>query len=384
MSRKRNAQGAGSLRQRKNGRWEARYTIGRDPTTGKQIQRSIYANTQKEALIRLRQIQHDIENGSYVKPSKMALGEWMDTWLSEYKRDVKQTTEVSYGGHIKNHINPHLGRIPLQKLRPHHIQTFYNDLHRGGKSAKTIKNIHGTFHNAMDQAVKLGYIKLNPCVACSLPRVTKKEMHIIPDDRVGEFLNKIKGHPFEKIYYVDLFTGMRHGEILGLTWDCVDFKTGTILISKQLARERKANGKYFLDTTKHDKIRKIKPAKLVMDKLRERKMEQAADQLQAGAGWNNHWNLVFTDEMGDHFSHNRVRTNYKLIVKAMGMPDLRFHDMRHTYAVISLMSGDDIKTLQGNLGHHTAAFTLDVYGHVTDRMKEDSSKRMDQFIQSVE
>jgi integrase len=383
MSRKRNAQGAGSIRRRKDGRWEARYTVGRNPETGKQIQKSIYANSQKEVLKQLHQIQADILSGNYLEPSKMTLGIWMDIWLSEYKRDVKQTTKVSYSGNIKNHIKPELGSIPLQKLQAHHIQSFYNYLQHTGKSPQTIKNIHCALHGALERAVKLGYIRSNSSKVCTLPRTVKKEMQVIPNERMGEFLDRIKGDCFETLYHVVLFTGMRHGEIHGLTWDCVDFESGTILISKQLARERKPNGKYFLDTTKHDKVRKIKPAKLVMAKLQQRKTEQNADKLRAGAAWNNYWNLVFTDQTGGYLPQNRVRAHFKRIVKAMGMPDLRFHDMRHTYAMLSLMSGDDIKTLQENMGHHTAAFTLDVYGHVTDRMKEASAKRMDQFIKNM-
>jgi integrase len=163
----------------------------------------------------------------------------------------------------------------------------------------------------------------------------------------------------------------------------VDFKAGTILIRKQLAREKKHQGAYYLDTTKHDKTRKIKPAEAVMQKLLERKSQQAAAQLLAGAAWENQWNLVFTNEIGGHFTHSCVRKAYKRIVKQLGNPDFRFHDMRHSYAVLAIMNGDDIKTVQENLGHHTAAFTLDTYGHVTDAMKEASAARMDNYLKSI-
>lgn len=121
-----------------------------------------------------------------------------------------------------------------------------------------------------------------------------------------------------------------------------------------------------------------------MGKLRERKAKQAADQLKAGPAWDNPWNLVFTNELGRYISHKMVRQPYKRIVAAMGRPDLRFHNLRHSYAVLSLMNGDDVKTLQENLGHHTAEFTLDTYGHVTDQMKEDSANRMDAFIKNIQ
>lgn len=162
----------------------------------------------------------------------------------------------------------------------------------------------------------------------------------------------------------------------------MDFKAGTILIDKQLVKS-KLDGRYYLDTTKHDKIRKIKPAPIVMVKLKERKAKQAADQLRVGAAWGNEWGLVFTNEIGGHLVHHTVRTNYKRIVAVLGVPDLTFHGLRHSYAVISLMSGDDVKTVQSNLGHHTAAFTLNTYGHTTEKMKEESANRMEQYIKNI-
>lgn len=376
---KRNAQGAGTIRQRKDGTWEARYSLGRDPGTGKQKQKSIYTKTQREALKKLQQVQNDLENGSYVEPSRITVGSWMDIWLAEYNANIKPYTRASYTGHIKNQIKPGLGSISLQKLQPHHVQTFYNGL-QTTLSAKSIKNVHGVLHKGLEQAVRLGYIKQNPSRLCTLPRIVRKEIKVLSDDTVIQFLNNIQDKWYETIFFVDLFTGMRQGEILGLAWDCVDLDAGTILINKQLVQEKKAGGKFSLDTTKHDRIRKLKPAKLVISKLKERKAKQAADQLRAGSAWSNPWNLVFTDELGAFIPHYRARDAFKRVVTAMGIPDLTFHSMRHSYAVICLLNGDDVKTVQSSLGHHTAAFTLDIYGHVTEKMQNDSANRMDSYI----
>jgi integrase len=380
---KRNAAGTGTIRQRPDGRWECRVTVGRDPGTGKQMRKSFYAASQKELVALMKDVQADLQNGAFVEPSKMTVGQWVDIWAAEYLGNVSQGTKAGYEGTIKKHITPNLGAVNLQKLHAHDIQKFYNELERGGKSAKTVRNIHGVFHSALDQAMKLGYIKQNPSSLCTLPRPVKKEMKVMTDDTLGEFLDAIKGERYETVYYIDVFTGMRQGEILGLTWDCVDFKAGTILIDKQLIQEKKKLGAYYLGLPKHDKVRKIKPAGMVMDKLRARKAKQAADQLQAGAAWDNPWNLVFTNEIGRYLSHKMVRKPYKRIVAAMGISDLRFHDMRHSYAVLSLTNGDDVKTLQSNLGHHSAGFTLDQYGHVTERMQEESAQRMDNYINSL-
>jgi len=177
---------------------------------------------------------------------------------------------------------------------------------------------------------------------------------------------------------------MRQGEILGLTWDVIDFDNGTILIDKQLQRKRKTGGEYNLVSTKSNKTRKIAAADAVMQKLKEHKVKQTEMQLRVGAEWNNPNNLIFTNEFGRNYAPTTVYKHLKRIVASIGIPEARFHDLRHSYAVAALQSGDDIKTVQENLGHHTAAFTLDVYGHVTDRMKKDSAARMDGFIKAAQ
>ena len=379
----RGALGAGNIRQRKDGKWEARYTAGFDPGTGKQIQRSIYGKTQKEVLKKLQQAQSDLETGSYVEPSKMTLGEWLDIWLNDYLVNIKQSTAASYSTHIRIHIKPALGAVQLQKLHPHQIQGFINGLSRKGKAPKTVKNIHGTFHEALDQAVKLGYLRSNPTEVCNLPRVVRPEIKVMPDDMVSRFLSAILGHALESLFFVVLFTGLRQGEILGLAWDGVDFDNGTLLINKQLKKEKMKAGKYFIDTTKHDKVRTIRPSSFVMAKLKERKAQQAQDQLMAGSAWDNPWNLVFTNALGGHLVHHTVRTNFKRIVADLGEPELTFHSMRHSYVVISLMNGDDIKTVQNNTGHYASSFMLDTYGHVLDKMKQESASRMDQYIEQA-
>jgi integrase len=310
----------------------------------------------------------------------MTVSDWLRVWKEGYLGNIKPLTLQLYNSYITNHINPYLGFISLQKLNPHNVQLFYNHLLRSDKSAKTIKNIHGVLHNALEQAVKLGYIKNNPSQACTLPRWEKKEMQILPEDRLSEFLQEIKGHKYEYVYFLALFTGMRQSELLGLTWNEVDFERGSIRVNKQL---RKLKGEYFLDTPKHDKTRIIRPANVVMERLQLRKIQQTEDQIKVGTLWSNPWNLVFTNELGNFIAHRTLFNCYKAFVKRMNISHLRFHDLRHTYAVMSIQSGDDIKTIQMNLGHHSAAFTMDVYAHCTDQMKEESAKRMDQYIKRL-
>lgn len=390
----RKAAGTGTIRKktvRRDGKeytyWEARYTEGFDPGTGKQIQRSITGKTQKEVAQKLKAATAALDSGTYTAPSKMTVGEWLDIWQEEYLGGVKPFTVVSYKGHIRNHIKPALGAIKMEALNTHTIQKFYNDLGQPhgdvpGMSAKTVKNIHGILHMALQQAAATGYIRFNPTDACTLPRIVKKELTPLDEDQSKAFLNAIKGHRFEALFTVTLFTGMREGEAIGLCWDCVDFDKGSILIEKQLQREKKPGGKYVFAPLKNDKSRRITPAPWVMQILREHKEAQDAQRKQAGAQWEES-GLVFTDKIGRHLATYTVYKDFKAVVASIGCPNVRFHDLRHSYAVASIRSGDDIKTVQGNLGHATAAFTLDVYGHVTEQMKHESAQRMENYIARI-
>lgn len=418
MPRKSNtraAQGSGSIRQRQDGTWEARYIVGRDPGTGKQIRKSVYAKTQKEVRQRLAQAVAAIDNGNYFEPSKMTLGQWLDVWTSDYMGDKKYLTVKHYKAQVETHIKPALGTMRLSQLAPHVIQQFYNDLLTNGRtipkrgedgkiikkdgkavteqvamSAKSVRNVHGILTKALSVAVSIGYIKVNPADRVTLPRVEKKEIHPLTDEQVKKFLQVSVGDEYEIILKVILFTGLREAEATGLTWDCVDFKTGTIKVCKQLQKRLLKDGGFTFAPLKNDKVRILKPAPFVMALLKRREKEQTAQRLQAGEAWQG-WSgtedrktaLVFTTATGTNLSPQTVYYHYKKLAVQIGAPDSRVHDLRHTFAVLSLQNGDDIKTVQDNLGHATAAFTLDVYGHVSERMKEDSAARMEAYIKAI-
>ena len=388
MARK-SAAGSGTVRKKtitKNGKeytyWEARYTCGYDPGTGKQIQRSITGKTQKEVSQKLKAATLAIDEGTYTAPSRMTVGQWMDIWVSEYLGGVKPRTVDNYKGVVNHRIKPGLGAIKLDALNPHTIQNYYNGLTKEGLAPKTVKNIHGILHKALQQAVSNGYIKTNPADACILPRPIRRELKPLDEDMISAFLRAIQGHQFADLFTVTLFTGMREGEALGLLWDCVDLTKGTLTIDKQLQLIRGSRGQYQMAPTKNSKGRTISLAPSVVKILRNIKRQQLENRLRYGECWAD-TGFVFTDELGNHLSASSVYKAFKRVMVEIGSPETRFHDLRHSYAVAAIKSGDDIKTVQENLGHATAAFTLDVYGHITEKMKQDSAARMEQFIKTV-
>ncbi len=388
-STKKSASGAGTIRKRtitKGGKsytyWEARFTVGFDPQTGKQIQRSISGKTQKEVAQKLREVTAELDQGSYQEPTKMTLGEWLEIWLNEYSANLKPMTLQTYSEQVNNHIIPELGRIKLKDLKTHMIQRFYNSMATREKplSAKTIKNIHGVLHKALHQAVSNNLIRDNPATACVLPKVQKPEIKPLEPQEIHRILQEAESDDYRNIFTVALFTGMRQGELLGLSWDCIDFESGVITVKQQ---HQHKDGKYFLCSPKSNKPRRILPAQLVMDALKAEQEKQEHARQQAGEVWNNPFNLVFTDASGKNLVRRTVVKHFKAIAGRAGVGDARFHDMRHSFAVASLLAGDDIKTVQENLGHATAAFTLDVYGHVTEQMRRDSASRMQRFYESL-
>ena len=406
----RNAQGGGTIRQRPDGRWEGRVTLGRDPGTGKQVQKSIYGATQREVRQKMQKMLVELDEGVYIEPSKLTVKAWLETWLAEYNGDVKPATIVSYRQHIQNHIVPALGAVKLSALTPTAVQRFYNELQRSGvktpkrdetgkivrakgevvyttspMSPKTVKNVHGVLHQALKQAMRLGYIRSNPTEACILPRIEKAEMRPLDAPEIKCLLASLGDDVYCTLLKVDLFTGMRQGEILGLQWACVDFDRGTITVNKQLAHPREKGERYRLASLKNDKPRTIQPAPFVMNLLREHRRRQLQQRMRAGSLWDDAGipDLVFTSETGRYLNYTAVWRRYKLELERAGLPSNRFHDLRHTYAVTSLRAGDDVKTVQENLGHHTAAFTLDQYGHVTESMRAASAQRMQSFINDL-
>ena len=341
----------------------------------------------------------------------MTVCEWLDIWKTEYMGDKKYMTTKQYKAQIETHIKPGIGAIKLSQLTPPQIQKFYNALldhgstvpkrdkqgkiiKKDGKTVrepapmapKSVRNVHGILTKALSVAVSIGYLKINPADKVTLPRVEKKENHPLTDEQVKEFLNATSQDVYGIALKVILFTGLRESEALGLTWDCIDFSAGPIKVCKQLQKRRIEDGGATLSSTKNGKTRVLKPAPFVMELLAKQYSAQNKWRMNAKDLWQENdigAELVFTTPEGKHVSQTSIRYHFKKVVEEIGLPSSRVHDLRHTFAVLSLQNGDGIKTVQGNLGHATAAFTLDVYGHVSERMKDDSAKRMQAYINSI-
>lgn len=380
---KKAAKGSGTIRRRSNGRWEARYTVGHDPGTGKQIQRSVYGATQKEVRQKLAQAVAALDSGTYTAPNKVTVSQWMTEWLATFcAGKVKPLTYRSYEGIIKNHIIPAIGAVELQAVKGVHVQRLYNTMTKAGLSGKTVKNAAAVLHKALSVAVKQGIISANPCDAAELPKVGHHEIKPLTDQEIPLFLAAIEDSPMRNAYALCLFAGLREGECLGLSWTQVDFQQGRLTISQQLQRE-KGKGYYIAPSTKSGKPRIIEPPPIAFEYLQAERTKQLERRLRAGPAWNNPDDLVFTDEAGKHYAVYTFYKRFKQIAAGIGRPDARPHDLRHTAATVAIASGADVKSVQDLLGHATASFTLNVYAHTSKQMMRDTAARMQSYYTSL-
>ena len=378
------ANNEGSIRQRPDGRWEGRFTVGIDPATGKQKRRSIYGDTQAEVRKAMTKLIKSLDDGTYQEPQKITLASWLDEWLSVYCHGLKPLTQSTYAVAIKKHIKPALGGLKLQDIRGGHIQKFYNDMQDAGFSPKTISNVGGIINKALEDARKEGLVAANACQNATLPKRVKKEITPLSDAEIPLFLDAIENDPLKNAFAVALFAGLREGELLGLSWDNVDFEKHTLHIAQQLQKEKSRNARYYiLPTTKSGKDRTIMPPDICFEYLHAEKVKQLENRFAAGQAWSNPDNLVFTDPLGTHLTFLTFYKHFKRAATSIGRPDARPHDLRHTCCTSAIASGSDLKSVQDFMGHATASFTLSTYAHVSEKMKEDMAARMQNYYDSL-
>lgn len=382
----RNAAGAGSIRQRPDGRWEARITLGTNPATGKPLRKSIYADTQKEVRQRMTEILGAYDRGELQHTSKVKVSEWFDEWLRVFcEPKLKSYTITAYRGIVENHICRYIGAMQLQTVRGMHLQKMYNSMIAEGLAPKTVKNVAAVAHKGFDTAVKQGIINANPCDAAELPKMTQHEIKPLTDAEIPLFLEAIKGDSMENAFALCLFAGLREGECMGLSWKQVDFQKETITVNQQLQHEKVKGGKYYIAPyTKSNKARTIKPPRIAFEYLRAEQKKQAVNRLALGKSWENADDLVFTDDFGKHLAIFTFYAKFKKIAASIGRPDARPHDLRHTAATVAIASGADLKSVQSLLGHATASFTLNVYAHTSEKMMEDTASRMQSYYDGIQ
>jgi len=373
---KRRANGEGSIRKRKDGRWEGRYTAGRDPVTGKVIYKNVLGKTQAEVKAKLKTAIE--KSGSLgITTEHYTLGQWLDAWMENYaKLQVRPSSHKTYQGFIENHIKPTLGDISLEKLTSMDLQRLYKHLLESGRvectesrskpkglSVKTVRNINQMISTALNCAVEQRLISSNPTKGCVLPKLERKEMKILPPESLGTFFEEARRSGVFELYYVDLATGLRRGELLGLKWSDIDLDKGIIYVRRQILRQ---NGEVVEAPLK--------------TKNSYRSIAIGADAIKVLKGMEQRDEYVFPSPFGGPMSPDSVLHMLQRILKRAGLERIRFHDLRHTFSVLALQNGVDVKTLSAMLGHYSAGFTLDTYTHVTTSMQKQAANAVGNFL----
>ncbi len=366
-----------SVRQRANGTWEGRY-YGAD---GKQ--HSVYGSSKNVVKEKLAAKRTEISQGVAITETDLTVEQWGREWLDNFKANrVKHSTMDNYDTYFRLHIAPYIGHIKVKDLTTLTVQRLYNQLEKKGMSAKSVYNVHGMLHGMLDKAVKLNLLHQNVSKNCELPRFVKHEMYPLNKDEVGQFMGLAEDDQYYLMMRLDFFTGLRESELIGLSWDCVDFDKHTLRVYRQFVRIASGpdKGKMMYMPLKNGKERTITLTTSALNVLKEAKRRQSEMRLRAGSSWENEHNMISTRENGRFVRFKTLYIHFKAIVKKMGRPEVRFHDIRHTFATLSLQSHVDPKTLSEALGHATVAFTLDVYGHCNEDMKQQAADKLEQLI----
>ncbi|GER88990.1 site-specific integrase [Dictyobacter vulcani] len=368
------ANGEGTVYQRKDGRWVA--TISLDNGQRKYS----YFATQKEAVKAIREAHKLRDQGIILAGKDQTVAFFLETWLQDTAQPrLRPKTYIRYRQYVYRQIIPALGNIKLQQLMPQHLQKLYNGELRKGYSPQTVKHVHRVLHRALHDALRWGLVARNVCDAVDAPRVPRKEMQVLNAEQAKHFLYTAQGDPLEALYVLALTTGMRQGELLGLKWEDLSFETKRLQVKRTIARIGKQG--FVVDEPKTVKSRRnISLTDLALESLKRHKVRQHELRLKAGADWMEQgW--VFCNQRGKPWeTGNLLRRSFKPLLNKAGLPDIRFHDLRHSAATLLLTMDVHPKIVQELLGHSNISMTLDTYSHVLPSLQEQAVTRLNSLF----
>ena len=375
--------GDGLVRKRSDGRWEGRIVVGHK-SDGKPIYRSVFARTQKELMDKLHdqiEAHRDVE---LTEGYNLTLAQWLDKWLDEYKAyTIRASTLQGYKRLVKNYIIPHLGDKKLGAITTADLQKLYNWLRENGRihehyqkgdalSDSVVRGIHMLLHQAMDAAVQQRLVAKNPTNGTVIPKNNYAPKQILTESQLTAFLEVVKQDPvWSDFFYTELTTGLRRGEICGLRWQDFDEKAGRLQIRRSVTT-KEGGGVAVGQTKTSTGNRTIQLPPSTVELLKVRKKKSFSDWIFPNP-------TVPEIPMSPSTAYRRMKT----FLRYAGLPSIRFHDLRHTFATHALTSGVDAKTLSGILGHTNASFTLDTYTHVTTDMQKKASGIVGSFLDEI-
>ncbi len=378
----------GSIRQRSKGSWEVCLDIGTDPATGKRMRHfESVKGTKRAAQQQMHELLHTLEQGAYVRPSRLTVAQFLGEWLRDYARpNTAPRTCERYEEIVKVHLIPALGSFPLLALQPRHIQKYYAQAletgrrdGKGGLSALTVHKHHRILYESLRYGVRQGILIRNPAEAVTPPHGQSKKPVMVGVNRVHLILEAAKETPYYDLFFTLAYTGLRRGELLGLRWGDVDLEKSTLSVVQTLQQLR--NGEYIFREPKSKRGRRqiaLSPSLAVL--FWEHQLKQEHTQKLLGKPLVP-TDLVFSHPDGKPFRPNTVSRALQEIARSIGLRGMRLHDLRHAHATILLQQGVHPKIVQERLGHSTVATTLDIYSHVLPGLQEAAAQRFDEGLE---
>lgn len=371
---KRRGNHEGSIHRLPSGSYRAQITL-----QGNRI--SFTAQSKKQCLEWIRSTYRQIDDGLSYSDTKTTLTEYMTQWLIAAQSLKRHSTWSQHKQIFHKYIDPLLGQIKLKDLRPAQIQGVYTKLLAQGVGAYTVLKIHTVLHSALQQAVKMGMIGRNPVSLTQPPKEPTKEMSILNETQISQFLGSVIGHRWEALFHLALVTGARQMELLGLKWVDLDWNHQTLKIERQLLRPNGNGVEFSVPKTKFG-MRSIALGNKTIQVLRRHFERQQRERIAAGANWQE-YELIFTTSNGTPIHPRNLLRDFKILLRNAGLPPRRFHDLRH--AAASLMLNNNIAPIivSRRLGHAKASITLDVYAHLIPSMQTEAAEMIDELITPI-
>lgn len=351
-------------------------------TLGKGKRKVIYGKTRKEVQEKLKIVLHDQQQGTLVTAQPQTVAHFLTDWLENtHRRRLRPRTYERYREALYLHIIPSLGHIQLQKLTAQQVQAFYTRKADEGLAPATIIYYHSVLHNALDTAVKWGLVVRNVCDLVAPPRKDRFEIQPLTMEQMQHLLATLRGHKWEALFTLAMATGMRRGELLGLKWQDINFEAGRLQVRRVLSRvptHMPAREHVYVEAEpKTQKSRRsVMIAPFALEALKRHRVSQLEAKVKAGECWQEH-DYVFCTLQGRHLGPNHVVVEFKKLLTRAGLPNIRFHDLRHSAATLLLSLGIHPKVVQELLGHTQISITMDVYSHVLPGMQQDAMRQLD-------
>jgi integrase len=376
VTMKKRSNGEGSIRKKKNGRWVATLTVGYD-ANGKQKRLSFSGKTQAEVRDALERAKADRGKGVLVANANLGFEAYFAQYLEFKRGHVRHNTykSLEYLGRL--HLVPRLGKIPLSKLTALNVQGFVTDMLRDGKGPHVVAGAMRVLKMALRQALRWDLIGRNPADNVKPPKLEREEMKVWTGEEAARFLRVAEGHRLYAVFYLALCTGMRKGELVGLRWEDVNFAASSLVVRNNLIR---IDGKLTLQPPKTNSSRRLihlPPDAIAV--LEEHRTRQESERREVGDIWEDS-GMVFTSEIGTMLDPSNLSGFFKRLIKQAGVPDIRFHDLRHTCASLLFRMGIPAKVVSDRLGHANVGFTLQVYTHIYDEQRREAAVPMLQML----